>query len=83
MPTALAALSPPPPASGRPGCRPQRLASAGRRRPARLAAFHQLRHLRFVQAGGRQGTSADQRRWPTSSHSVPEASDMSLNLLAA
>ena len=73
MPTALAALSPPPPATITPAGRPQRAASSGRSVPeASLPSTS-----RGICASVRPqaaSTSADQRRSATSSHSVPAAS---------
>ncbi|MNX44017.1 hypothetical protein D3C86_744950 [compost metagenome] len=77
MPTALAALSPAPPAIFTPSRSPQRAASSGLS-SAETSLPSTSRGMWSRVSPVAASSSSDQSRAPTSSHSVPAASDISL-----
>ena len=62
MPTALAALSPPPPATGTPAGMPQRARDVGAQRAGGVGAFDQARHVRARRGRWRRAARRDQSR---------------------
>ena len=75
-PTAPAALSPAPPATGQPTGNPNSAATTGRSRPDSALPSTNDGMWRSVSPVA-DSIASDQRRRPTSSHSVPAASDIS------
>ena len=74
MPTAPAALSPAPPATGMPGGKPSSVAASARNRPETASPSTSRGMCRsFSPVASR--SAGDHCRAATSSHSVPEASD--------